>query len=72
MENNVLPCQTVSVNKSKITLTIFSDSPFHLLAKLDADILKNTLSFATAFANRVLPVPGGPNKSIPFIAFLIP
>jgi hypothetical protein len=33
-----------------------------------AEILKNVVlhSVATAFANIVLPVPGGPNKSIPF------
>lgn len=43
-----------------------------MLAKLDADTLKNILSFATAFANKVLPVPGGPKSKIPFIAFLIP
>ncbi len=56
----------------KITRIIFYDSPFHLLARLDADTLKNMLSLATAFASRVFPVPGGPNKRIPFMAFRIP
>jgi len=34
--------------------------------------LKNILFEDTALAKRVLPVPGGPNKRIPFVAFLIP
>jgi hypothetical protein len=72
MENNTLPFKRESKLKIKITLTIFYDSPFHLLAKLEADTLKNILSLATALANKVFPVPGGPNINIPFIAFLIP
>ena len=54
------------------TLTIFSESPFHLLAKLDAETLKNMLFEAIAFANRVFPVPGGPKSRMPLIAFRIP
>jgi hypothetical protein len=43
-----------------------------LLAKLEADTLKNMLSLATALASKVLPVPGGPNIRMPFMGFLIP
>ena len=43
-----------------------------MLAKLEAETLKNILSFATALASKVLPVPGGPNNKIPFIAFRMP
>ena len=60
------------LHRINITLTIFSESPFHLLAKLDAETLKNILFEAIAFASKVFPVPGGPNNKIPFIAFLIP
>jgi hypothetical protein len=53
---------------SNRALTSFSESPLHLLTKVDADILKNVVwhSEATAFANRVFPVPGGPCSKIPF------
>ena len=52
----------------KISLTPFSDSPTHLdsnsgpliLMKLDSVI------FASAFAIKVLPVPGGPCNKTPF------
>jgi hypothetical protein len=43
-----------------------------LLAKLEAETLKNMLSLATALASKVLPVPGGPNIRMPFMGFLIP
>ena len=43
-----------------------------MLARLEADTLKNILFEATALASKVFPVPGGPNNKIPFIAFLIP
>src|SRR5205809_567804 len=47
--------------------TSFSLSPCHLEVKLDADIEKKVDfdSVATALASIVLPVPGGPNRSIP-------
>ena len=60
------------LNKINCTLTIFYDYPFHLLAKLEAETLKNMLLVAIALAKRVFPVPGGPKRRIPFIAFLIP
>lgn len=43
-------------------------------AKLEAVTLKNVVfpPDAMALANRVFPVPGGPNKRTPFHAFLIP
>jgi len=45
-----------------------------LLAKLEAETLKNVVSphDAMALANKVLPVPGGPNNNTPFQGFLIP
>ncbi len=45
--------------KKYSTLTNFSESPLHLLAIVDADILKKVVlhSVATAFARSVLPVP---------------
>ena len=44
-----------------LTLTNFSDSPLYLDPKVEALTLKNVVlhSVATAFANNVLPVPGG-------------
>lgn len=55
-------------------LTNFYDYPFHFDAKLLAETLKNVVPplEATALANKVLPVPGGPNISTPFHALLIP
>jgi hypothetical protein len=49
-------------------LTSFSESPLHLLTRVEADMLKKVVrhSVATAFANIVFPVPGGPCKRIPF------
>ncbi len=49
-------------------LTCFSDSPTYLDIISEGLILKNTEfdSVAQAFAKKVLPVPGGPYKSIPF------
>ena len=57
-----------------LTLTSFSESPLHLLTILDADILKNVVlhSVATALANNVLPVPGGPYNNKPFQGDNIP
>ena len=43
-------------------------------AKLEAVTLKNVVLplDAIAFANKVLPVPGGPNNRTPFHALLMP
>lgn len=48
--------------------TILSDSPRYLDATVAEDTLKNETfaSVATALANIVFPVPGGPNISTPF------
>jgi hypothetical protein len=43
-----------------------------LLAKLEAETLKNMLLEAIALASNVLPVPGGPKRRIPFMALRIP
>ena len=53
---------------SNSTLTSFSESPRHLLTSVEAEILKKVVlhSDATAFANNVFPVPGGPCNKIPF------
>eukprot|EP00834_Sanchytrium_tribonematis_P001797 NODE_46_length_32145_cov_0.918711.p24 type:complete len:158 gc:universal NODE_46_length_32145_cov_0.918711:11797-11324(-) len=61
--------------------TNFSESPFHLLARVEAPTLKNVvpISDAKALASMVyinkkstLPVPGGPYKHTPFHGRLIP
>ncbi len=59
---------------SNKTRTSFSESPRHLLTIVDADILKNVVlhSVATALANNVFPVPGGPYKSKAFHGDKIP
>lgn len=53
---------------------IFSDYPLHFDAILEAVTLKKVVApvDATAFANNVLPVPGGPNNSTPFHALRFP
>lgn len=55
--------------KPNRALTSFSDSPRNLLVKLLAEMEKNVDrdSVATARASIVLPVPGGPNKSMPLV-----
>lgn len=47
--------------------TSFSDSPLYLDVSVDEDTLKKVVphSVATAFANRVFPVPGGPTINTP-------
>lgn len=52
------------LNKS---LTLDAPTPTNISTKSDPDIVKNgTLdSPATAFANKVLPVPGGPTRRAP-------
>mmetsp|Transcript_774 Transcript_774/g.1364 ORF Transcript_774/g.1364 Transcript_774/m.1364 type:complete len:335 (+) Transcript_774:655-1659(+) len=52
-------------------LTRFSDSPNHFEVRVDARISRKLApdSAATALARRVLPVPGGPKRSTPFVAF---
>lgn len=48
--------------------TIFSPSPIHLLVRLLALMLKKDalMLLAMALPIKVLPVPGGPNSSMPF------
>lgn len=60
-----LNLKTVWIVRS--TLTIFSDSPRHLLTTVPQVILKKVhwLWSATARANWVFPVPGGPCNSTP-------
>jgi len=59
---------------SNKTRTSFSESPRHLLTIVDAEILKNVVlhSVATALANNVFPVPGGPYNSKAFHGDKIP
>ena len=56
-----LPC-------SNISLTREAPTPTNISTKSDPEIVKKgtAASPATAFARRVLPVPGGPTKSTPF------
>lgn len=55
-------------------LTNFSASPIHFEVSVAAVMLKNLQldSFATAFASRVFPLPGGPNNKRPFDGALNP
>lgn len=52
---------------SKSRRTSFSDSPLYLEVSVEEETLKKVVrhSVATAFASRVLPVPGGPTISTP-------
>ena len=52
---------------SNSSLTSFSDSPRYFEVKVDEVTLKNVVphSVATAFANIVFPVPGGPTMHTP-------
>merc|ERR1739836_51719 len=52
----------------KSNLTIFSESPRYFEVNEDEDTLKKEVlhSVATALANIVLPVPGGPTIKTPF------
>lgn len=54
-------------NKVGHTLISFSEFPRHLDPTEDADMLKKVVlhSVATALANSVLPVPGGPYNRMP-------
>lgn len=56
------------VTISKSNRTSFSDSPLNLDESVDDDTLKKVVqhSVATAFANIVFPVPGGPTIKTPF------
>eukprot|EP00835_Amoeboradix_gromovi_P005412 NODE_505_length_7533_cov_0.471886.p5 type:complete len:148 gc:universal NODE_505_length_7533_cov_0.471886:2755-2312(-) len=58
----------------KRDFTSFSDSPIHFETKSDEDTAKKVefASVATALARYDLPVPGGPNKRIPFQGCLVP
>ncbi|OPX73648.1 MAG: hypothetical protein A4E39_00960 [Methanoregulaceae archaeon PtaB.Bin152] len=52
----------------KISRTPFSDSPTHLERSSGpfTEMKLHSLSFATAFASIVFPVPGGPKRRMPF------
>lgn len=54
--------------------TIFSPCPIHLLVSEEALMLKKVawMLLAMALPIRVLPVPGGPNKSSPLAGALAP
>lgn len=54
--------------------TSFSDSPRYLEVRVEEETLKNVVphSVATALANMVFPVPGGPTISTPFHGRRIP
>lgn len=54
--------------------TSFSDSPRYFDVSVDEETLKNVVphSVATAFANMVLPVPGGPTIRTPFHGLRMP
>ena len=58
----------------KRLLTSFSPSPTYLLVRLLALMLKKALSdsLATALANMVLPLPGGPKRRSPRVGVLSP
>lgn len=58
----------------KSALINFSLYPTYLLIRSEEDTEKNvpSASVAHAFAKKVLPVPGGPYKRIPFQGFLLP
>lgn len=53
---------------SNNSLTSFSDSPRYLEVRVEEETLKKVVphSVATALANIVFPVPGGPTISTPF------
>ena len=63
--------QPATANKAR---TIFSHCPIHLLVREDALMLKKValMLLAMALPIRVLPVPGGPNRSSPFAGALAP
>ena len=54
--------------------TSCSDSPRYLDARVEEETLKNVVphSVATALANNVFPVPGGPTINTPFHGLLMP
>ena len=64
--------QDLTISKSRRTNC--SDSPRYLEASVEDDTLKNVVphSVATALANNVFPVPGGPTINTPFHGLLIP
>jgi len=59
---------------SNNSLTNFSDSPRYLDVIVDEETLKNVVphSVATALANIVFPVPGGPTIKTPFHGLRMP
>lgn len=59
---------SIQLTISNSSLTSFSESPRYLEVRVEEETLKNVVphSVATAFANIVFPVPGGPTISTPF------
>jgi hypothetical protein len=59
---------------SNNSLTSFSDSPRYLEVRVEEETLKKVVphSVATALANMVFPVPGGPTINTPFHGRRIP
>lgn len=60
---------------SNRVLNVFSDYPTYFDIKSEAEMLKKVppcISVAQAFASRVLPVPGGPYRSMPLQGVLSP
>ena len=68
MEGILAPAGRRRLTISKSSLTSFSLSPRYFELKLDAETLKKHVphSVATALANIVLPVPGGPTIKTPY------
>ena len=64
----------IFITISKRIRTSFSDSPLYLEVRVEELTLKNVVphSVATAFANIVLPVPGGPTIRTPLQGLLMP
>ena len=63
--------QPATANRAR---TIFSPCPIHLLVREEALMLKKValMLLAMALPIRVLPVPGGPNRSSPLAGALAP
>lgn len=78
-DNEIIPFlnmreKNISDTISNSKRTIFSDSPRYFDVNVEEDTLKKVVphSVATAFANIVFPVPGGPTMSTPFHGLRIP
>ena len=71
---NIIVCITVFITISNRIRTNFSDSPLYFEVRVDELTLKNVVphSVATALANIVFPVPGGPTINTPLQGLRIP